>query len=362
MDPAPAKLYFKIGFIFLLLATLGLVGYFFWNNYSQTKETYNTPLTNDKTKQEDAEGFAEDTNIYDFPEPEAIKSGADEKSQLVNTKSDKDPSDTSSTFNILVLGIDRRHGGQTNWRTDVVQLITISADRKSSVLTHIPRDVWAGTYKINAVYNLKGADAIKEEIQKITGQRPDRIIRVDFDAFAWAIDSVGGLTIDVPVGFTDENYPNDRNGKEELITVTFNEGAQTMDGERALVYVRSRKGNNGQGSDYARGTRQQLVMEAILDDYFRDGNVFNPKNAETLYRIATEKIYTDISISDTLILFELLKNYKSFRMEEVSLDTSNYLEVPASSAPYGGAWTLIPKGGSYQAVHDKITELLDAKL
>jgi polyisoprenyl-teichoic acid--peptidoglycan teichoic acid transferase len=124
------------------------------------------------------------------------------------------------------LGIDRRTGEQTSWRTDVIQLITLNPARTKAVLTHIPRDVWADKYKINAVYNVEGPDAIKDQIKKITGQRPDRIIRVDFDAFVWAIDSVGGLTINVPNTFTDSSYPNDRNGSEELKQVTFEKGKQ----------------------------------------------------------------------------------------------------------------------------------------
>lgn len=292
------------------------------------------------------------------PDPSGVPVLFDEQAALEKNKEAKNPSDTSSNFNILILGIDRRHGNQTNWRTDVIQLITLNADRTKAVLTHVPRDVWAGNYKINAIYNLKGPDAIKDEIQRITGQRPDRIIRVDFDAFVWAIDSVGGLTIDVPVAFKDENYPLDREGTEELTTIEFEEGTQTMDGETALTYVRSRKGNNGQGSDYARGTRQQQVMQEIIDDYFNEGNVFDVKNAETLYKIATEKVYTDISLSDMPVLYQLLVNYMSFDINELSLDTSNYLEVPADNTSYGGSWTLIGKGDSYQPIHDKINELL----
>ena len=32
-------------------------------------------------------------------------------------------------------------------------------------------------------------------------------VGVDFDAFKQAVDAVGGITIDVPAGFTDNQYP-----------------------------------------------------------------------------------------------------------------------------------------------------------
>src|SRR3990167_8255288 len=206
-------------------------------------------------KSSDAGGLEVEPNANgaeEFPENEtsALTSKSAEKAALQKTANDKNPSDTSQNFNILILGIDRRSGGETSWRTDVIQLITLNSARSKAVITHFPRDIWsdAYSYKINAVYNLKGPDAIKDEIKKISGQRPDRIIRIDFDAFVWAVDAVGGLTINVPREFTDSGYPNDRKGSGEVITVNFEAGEQTMDGETALIYARSRKGTNGEGS------------------------------------------------------------------------------------------------------------------
>ncbi len=354
--------YFKVALTWVLVLVLGFAGYYAWTKYGNTSQKFTTPTSQDSNKEnikaEPEVAGMEGADLEEFSEPAAIPNKQSEKTALVNNKEARKPSDTSSNFNILVLGIDRRHGDQTSWRTDVIQLITLNPKRDHAVLTHIPRDVWTGNYKINALYNLQGPDAIKDEIQSITGQRPDRIIRVDFDAFVWAVDGVGGLTIDVPNGFTDEQYPDDRNGNEQIMTINFDKGQQSMNGERALTYVRSRKGNNGEGSDYARGTRQQLVMEAIIDDYFKPGNMFNPKTYQTLYNIATQKIYTDIAVADMPVLYDLLTNYKKFKMENLSLDTSNYLEVPSNKAAYGGAWVLIGKGGNYSAIHEKIQQLL----
>jgi LCP family protein required for cell wall assembly len=356
------QFYVKAAVVWLLIMLIGTGIFFGYQNKEKLLSKLNPQTTKDNSQIDENTGIEEATledMLADIPEPDpAGMPILDEKAALAKDKEPKNPSDTSSNFNILILGIDRRHGNQTNWRTDVIQLVTLSADRKKAVLTHIPRDVWADNYKINAVYNLKGPDAMKDQVEKITGQRPDRVIRVDFDAFVWAVDSVGGLTINVPVGFTDANYPRDREGKEELTTIEFEEGMQTMDGETALMYVRSRKGNNGQGSDYARGTRQQIVMEEIIDDYFKTGNVFTPKNAETLYKIATEKVYTDISLNDMPVLYQLLTNYKQFEMNELSLDTSNYLQVPADSSLYGGSWTLVGKNDTYEPIHQQIENLL----
>ena len=354
--------HFKFVMIWISFLLIATGAFFIYTFYLNTSDTITSPLAQKGTPTTDAQGNivapAENANDEkDFEGIKAITSGQDEKTALKNSKNAKNPNNTSENFNILVLGIDRRHGDQTSWRTDVIQLVTLSPDRKKAVMTHIPRDVWAGSYKINAVYNLQGPDAMKDIVQEVTGQRPDRIVRIDFDAFVWAVDAVGGISVNVPRGFVDTGYPNDRKGINEPITVEFKEGEQVMDGESALIYARSRKGNNGEGSDYARGTRQQIIMKEIIKDFFKPNNLFKLKTAEEAFNMATTKMYTDATLSDAKVLFEVIKNYKDISMQNLGLDSSNYLYTPDASN-YGGAWTLIAKNNDYTPVHQAIEELL----
>lgn len=351
--PQISKVKFII--IFALIVGLGAASFIFFQFYSDTSAVIESPVSQNEI---DPADDTEHEGILTADSEGIIADKASEKNALSQQKEAKNPSDTSSEFNILILGIDRRYGEQKGWRTDVIQLLTLSPDRSKAVVTHIPRDVWADSYKINAVYNLQGPDAIKDHIQRITGQRPDRIIRVDFDAFVWGVDGLGGITVNVPRAFVDEGYPDDRNGNNEAITVEFEQGEQVMTGETALIYARSRKGTNGEGSDYARGVRQQIIMEAAIRDFFKAGNMFNPKTAKTLYDIATQKLYTDINLSDTEVLFEVMKNYSNISVKRISLDTSNFLEVPIDSSLYGGAWTLVAKNNDYSAIHTAIRDAI----
>ncbi len=349
----------KVKFVVLFTLITGLVAglFVFYHFYSKTSAVViDSPMA--ENADQPPENEPEHEGIVPDDSTGIIADKTSEKAALAIQKEAKNPSDTNSEFNILVLGIDRRYGEQKGWRTDVIQLLTLSKDRKKAVVTHIPRDVWADTYKINAVYNLQGPDAIKDQIQKITGQRPDRIIRIDFDAFVWGVDGLGGINVDVPNSFIDESYPDDRSGGDGIETIEFKSGPQVMDGETALTYVRSRKGTNGEGSDYARGTRQQIIMEAVVKDFFKPGNLFSPKTAKTLYDIATQKLYTDLSLADTEILFEVMKNYTNISVKKVSLDTSNFLEVPVDKSSYGGAWTLVAKNNDYSAIHAAIRDAL----
>ena len=351
----------KVKFLLIVFVIVFLsIGGYFGYNYLIAEPVVVSNISenqNDGTESPQVEDINTERDLGIINDENSLTSGTVEKNALQKLKEAVSPSDKTRPFNILVLGIDRRHGNQTSWRTDVIQLVTLSSDRKRAVVTHIPRDVWAENYKINAVYNLQGPDAIKDTITMITGQRPDRIIRIDFDAFVYAVDMVGGVNINNPNQFTDSGYPDDRNGSDQAIEISFPKGEQELDGEKALQYVRSRKGTNGEGSDYARGRRQQVVMKAILADFFTSNSI-NPKTAETLYKIATEKIYTDLNLADTQILFELLKNYKDIQINTLSLDTTNYLEVPADSSPYGGHWVLKGKGDSYVDIQKKISELI----
>jgi len=354
-----------IGFLFILFFVgVGVGAYKYANSeVVVTSDNFHKEENKKSTVHAKTNDDTEYEGIKELSEEEMAKlkakEDAEKKKMVANSKTPNKPDDKTKPFNILVLGIDKRYGEQKHWRTDVIQLITLSPDRTKAVITHIPRDVWAGSYKINAVYNLKGPEAMKDEIQKITGQRPDRIIRTDFDAFVWAVDAVNGVTVNVPRAFVDKSYPNDRAGKSNTITVEFKAGTQVMDGERALQYVRSRKGTNGEGSDYARGTRQQQVMRAWVKDFFKPDNLFNPKTAKVLYNLATQKIYTDFTLADTEVLFDVMKNYNNISVKQISLDTSNYLTVPVDRSNYGGAWTLIPKDGNYNAVHEEIETLLN---
>lgn len=99
-------------------------------------------------------------------------------------------------------------------------------------------------------------------------------------------------------------------------------------------------------------------MKAIVVDFFKPNSI-DPKTVENLYKIATEKVYTDINITDMKILFDVLTNYQYMKIETISLDTTNYLMIPNDKWSYGGEWVLIGKYNNYIELQKKITELLN---
>jgi len=77
---------------------------------------------------------------------------------------------------------------------------------------------------------------------------------IGFEGFQNVIDTLDGITIDVPESFTDYTYPKN---ELQVMTVHFDTGVQIMSGERALQYARSRHST----SDFARSLRQQLIVQ-----------------------------------------------------------------------------------------------------
>ncbi|MBU1017191.1 MAG: LCP family protein [Patescibacteria group bacterium] len=264
----------------------------------------------------------------------------------------------SELFNVLVLGIDRRYQTQESYRTDIMLIVTVNPKLNKIVLTSIPRDLWAGDMKINGVYVTYGYDAMKEEIKKITGQEVDRFIRVDFDALAWVVDAMGGVDVDVERGFTDSQYPNDRQGDaNEGITVDFNAGVTHMDGETALIFSRSRKGDNGEGSDFARMRRQQVLLKNMPSSFLETApkNIFNPFVLQNFYELITQHIKTDMNIKDMGVVYDLLKDRGKYTVEHFVVDYEYLVNPPIEDY---GQWVVIPKDGDYTPIHTKINSLL----
>ena len=262
-----------------------------------------------------------------------------------------------TVYNVLILGIDRRYAAQKLYRTDVIMLVTVNTKTNKVVLTSIPRDLWANGMKINGVYVARGLNALKEKIKEITGQSVDRFIRVDFDALVWVVDAMGKVTVPVERTFTDKNYPNDREGDANTaITVTFTKGNMEMDGETALIYARSRKGNNGEGSDFARMRRQQILLKAMPEAFLSPRSMFTPFNLKEFYNTITKHVKTDMSIRDVEMVYDLLKDRKKYKVEHFVIDYEYLVNPPVSKY---GQWVLIPKNGDYAPIHNKIRSLLE---
>ncbi len=177
-------------------------------------------------------------------------------------------------ISILLLGVGGP-GHEGPLLTDTMILANINVKTNEVTLASIPRDFLIdlpghGLQKLNAAYAYAeldnpgtGGDVILDQMEKLTGLRIPYFALIDFKGFVKAVDDVGGVDITVDRTFTDATYPNYNNGY--LPAVTFTKGEEHMNGERALIFARSRHGNNGEGSDFARSERQKKIILALKE-------------------------------------------------------------------------------------------------
>lgn len=276
--------------------------------------------------------------------------------------------------NILLLGIaGGDHAGAD--LTDTILVLSFHTKNKTLSMISVPRDIWSDTLKdkVNSAYHYgegkkQGGGLVlsKAIISDVVGLPIQYALVLDFSGFKKVIDLVGGVTVDVPKGFTDPEFPIP--GKEDdecggdlefscrYEPLTFEAGPQTMDGDRALKYVRSRHAEGDEGSDFARGKRQQEVILALKTRLLSKDVYLNPGELEKLYGAFDEATDTDMNIGELLTVGKLFLNIPRENTQRIALEDQLY--VPPSS--WYGRYVLLPKE-DFQKIHDYIQQALEGK-
>jgi LCP family protein required for cell wall assembly len=287
--------------------------------------------------------------------------------------------------NVLLLGIGGgKHDGPL--LTDTIIFASIDPESKKLTLVSVPRDFWVPDLKakINTAYSTgeskrKGSGGLlltKAVVSKILGQDIDYAVRVDFNGFVKAVDMVGGLDIDVERAFDDNEYPlsgkeTDNCGYEgeefekrateeaqleafpcRYEKLHFERGLQHMDGETALKFVRSRHGNNNEGTDFSRSKRQEKVILAFREKVFSAGTLLNPVKVISLYSTFKDSIDTDITLTEIDDFIKLSRKLEDANITSSVLDYGDdatdrpgLLINPPPSKSYGFQWVIIPRTG-----------------
>ncbi|MBU1085365.1 MAG: LCP family protein [Candidatus Beckwithbacteria bacterium] len=283
---------------------------------------------------------------------------------------------SNNRTNILLLGIGGgNHDGAD--LTDSIMLISINKTTADTVLISLPRDIWVESLsvKLNKVYQFGevkqvggGLILAKSAVSEIINQPVHYAVLLDFSGFKEAIDIVGGISVNVPHSFIDNQYPIP--GKESIMPekdryeiLEFKSGQQTMDGDIALKYVRSRHAEGIEGTDYARSQRQQRIILSLKDKLLKANILFNFKKLEALKNVFNQSIKTDIPSMAYLDLFKL-----GIKLDQTNIRTgiidqgSESEDIPAllynpPSSLYG-QWVLIPTNNNWEPVFEYVQEVI----
>jgi LCP family protein required for cell wall assembly len=264
-------------------------------------------------------------------------------------------------INILVIGTDtstvRRNKGQLGFNTDTMILVSANIETNRILLTSVPRDLWINGNKINSLHTIYGYDVLEDAFEKITGQEVDGYIRVDFDGFSWLVDAFGGVPINVERTFTDNTYPN--NLDSDIMSISFTAGEEIMTGERALVFARSRKGNNGEGSDLMRAKRQHLLLQGMVEGISQPESQFWPMDVQNFYTAVTQHMETSLSISDVYYLWDFYKDRTEYEVESFVVDGEYVYHPGMYPASDYHAWVFLPREPGFAELHADVTAKLE---
>ncbi|MBU1473114.1 LCP family protein [Patescibacteria group bacterium] len=273
--------------------------------------------------------------------------------------------------NVLLLGVPGgNHAGAD--LTDTIIVLSLDVPRKTAAMISIPRDIWSETLKdkVNSAYHYgeekkKGGGFIlaKAVVEDALGIPVHYGVLIDFSGFQSMIDEIGGVTINVPQAFTDTEFPiagkeddtcnNDPTFACRYESVHFDEGTQEMDGKRALIYVRSRHAKGEEGTDFARGRRQQEVLLALKEKIFSPNILFSFRRIKILVRLFDEAVDTDMTIVEALTFIKLASRTPRDHMRSSSIESM--LQSPPIS--WYGRYVLVPKE-NWEAIHSFVKEAL----
>jgi LCP family protein required for cell wall assembly len=165
----------------------------------------------------------------------------------------------------LVIGSDARPKEQRLGRADGLMLVRVDADDDAVAMLSIPRNLavraegMADVDEASAPLQAGGIGAEIKSVSTTLDVPIHHVIFVRFGAMREVVDVVGGVTVDNPHTIVSNEFDGHR--------WAFRKGEITLDGRRALRYVRVRTdARNTTESDSGRMQRQQLVLAAVVDE------------------------------------------------------------------------------------------------
>jgi LCP family protein required for cell wall assembly len=240
--------------------------------------------------------------------------------------------------NILLLGIGGPgHDGPD--LTDTIVILSVDPVNNTAAMVSIPRDLWVkqpvnyfgAEQKINAAYesgkyhylgklDASGANAsaveagfssIDQVVKNVVDVNINYHMLVNFQAFRQAVDTVGGVSVDVPTELYDPTMAWENHNSPILASA----GVQQMDGVKALLYARSRETT----SDFARGQRQRQILIALKDKVLTAGTLSNPTKIDGLMNAFGDNVYSDLSTQGASRLFTIMKKVSDTKIGSIGL-------------------------------------------
>ncbi|MDR2156657.1 MAG: LCP family protein [Clostridiales Family XIII bacterium] len=238
----------------------------------------------------------------------------------------------SKRVNVLLLGHNQE-------LTDTIMLGSFDTELKRVDVISVPRDTYyerpdypgAAYQKINSVYKTEGVEAMAAAVSEVLNGTPIHFYEIISDeGVAHIVDAMGGVTIDVPMDmhYTDES---------QNLYIDLKQGTQTLDGERAVQFLRFRKG-------YPTGDIGRVeAQQNFLKEAFKQSIGFGfPKVART----AVKEVETNMQLKMAL---RLAGKAVGMTTEDIATHTA-----PGEASTFNGASYYLVDAGRTAVLMDSI--------
>ncbi len=224
--------------------------------------------------------------------------------------------------NILIIGSDTRDPS-SHGRSDAMMLLTINNKTKSLHLTSLMRAIYVSIpddpdpayrknytslYMLNAAHTWGGPRLLLKTVQRNFRVDVSKYIATDFSGFEKAINTVGGVSIDLTAAeasyLTGHGYGS------------YSAGTQLLNGTTALAYSRIRKLD----SDFKRMERQRKVIFSL----FQKMKGSNPAQLTATAEALMPSITTNLTDTEFMGLVLNFPSYSSYFFDQLSLPIETY--------------------------------------
>jgi LCP family protein required for cell wall assembly len=174
-----------------------------------------------------------------------------------------------------------------------------------------------GANKLNAAYSIDGPTLLVRTVEFNTGLHIDHYVEIGFGGFASIVDAVGGVEMDIPQDIKDTKSGAD-----------LKKGKQTLNGEQALAFVRTRYALAG--SDLDRTKNQQKFLSALANQVATPSTILNPFRLYPTMGAGLDSLVVDKDMS----LWDLASMF--WAMKGVSGGEGTSMNMPISGSAGNG--------------------------
>jgi LCP family protein required for cell wall assembly len=258
--------------------------------------------------------------------------------------------------NVLILGMRGADDPQGGLLSDAIMLLSLHEKLGRIAFISIPRDLYvpipgSGRYhKLNAAHAIgerqggRGLELALKTVEQVVGVPIHYAVSVDFRAFTEAIDTLGGIEVEVQRDFAGTR----REGLE------LSAGRVFMDGETALVYATSRQTTN----DFDRSRRQREIAQATLQRARQLALYRDPLRLLSLMDTLGKHVRTTMTPYELREMVTLAESFDLRHTIEKGFDASpaGLLKATRSTS---GAYILLPRDGDFSALQAAVRTVFE---